>query len=422
MLRWGAAFTVDAAEVTVASSVVLPEEIGTEASMARRWTTAEDRVLYRLYPQGVPIREIASALGRSADAVCERRRALALPARPRSRPWSPREDDLLRVASSAGLPAATLVGALSRDAEQIRRRRRVLLGTALRLRAYTPAEDEAIRACWKDDLDVQHLALALGRSPGTIRLRAQKLGCFQPVRRPRWREHEDAAVHDGYKQGLTCAQIAAELPGRTVSAVAARAGKLGLATYARIWTPRDDRILRALTRDAFELERAAQILARTPEAVRARARKLGLAPPRSRRTHQTPRRWTCAEDEQLRLHAGHNPAILAELLDRSPEAVVQRLRRLGLREVRERSPHHPAPGRRGPTPGERATVARELRTGGPRRQLALARRLGRQPAEIRALAPAYPPTAVGEPATATGSQAAAPPGAEGERKTVAGRR
>jgi hypothetical protein len=141
--------------------------------------------------------------------------------------------------------------------------------------------------------------------------------------------------------------------------------------------------------EEVELERAAQILARTPDALRARARKLGLDLPRSQRAHQSGRRWTRAEDEQLRLHAGLNPATLADLLERSPEAITQRLRRIGLREARERSPHHPVPTRNGLTPGERLTVVRELRAGGPRRQLALARRLGRAPAEIRALAARY---------------------------------
>jgi hypothetical protein len=357
--------------------------------MARRWSIAEDRVLHSLYPQGVPIREIAQHLGRSEDAVSERRRALGLPARPRSRPWSAREDELLRAAAAIGVPAAALAGRLGRDAEQVRRRRRALLGSSLQLRSYTPAEDEAIRACWHGERDVQGLARALGRSPGSIRLRAQALGVHAPTRRRRWQGYEDAALRDGYERGLTCRQIAAELPGRSGSAIAARAAKLGLATYGRAWTPRDDRSLQALVLEGMELERAAQILGRTPDALRARTRKLGLAVPRSPRSHQVGRRWTAAEDERLRLHAGLNPATLAELLERSPEAVTQRLRRIGLREARERSPHHPAPAHNGLTPGERATVTRELRGGGARRQLALAQRLGRPPAEIKALIARY---------------------------------
>jgi hypothetical protein len=355
--------------------------------MARRWTTTEDRLLRRLYPQLVPIREIATELGRSEDAVSERRRALRLPARPRQRPWSPAEDQLLRAVATAGLPAAALASRLARDAEQIRRRRRTLLGAAAAApRAYMPADDDAIRASWEGDLDLGRLAGDLGRSPGSIRLRAVKLGLHRPARRRRWHAYEDAAARDGYERGLSCEQIATELTGRTTSAVAARAAKLGLATYARKWTASDDHALRILTFHGAELERATQLLARTPDALRARARKLGLTPLRSRRSDQRPRRWTAGEDEQLRLHQGLNPGALAELLGRSPEAVAQRLRRLNVREARQRSPHHPASVRGGFTPGERATLARELQTGAPRRELALAQRLGRTPAEIRAVA------------------------------------
>lgn len=353
--------------------------------MANRWTPNEDRELRALYPRGVPIGKIARHLGRTEDAVSERRRTLRLAPRPRQRAWSPAEDDLIRAAAAAGLPAGELSSRLGRSAEQIRRRRRALLGTRINPRPYTRADDQVIRTSWQRNLDVQQIARMLERSPGSIRLRAQKLGCYEPVRRRRWRAYEDAAVRDGYELGLTCAQIATELPERSPSAVAARAAKLGLASHGRIWTARDDWALRALVREGLELERAAQLLARTPEALRARARKLGLVTLRSRRSHQVPRRWSPAEDEQLVLHAGLNPALLAELLDRSPEAISQRLRRLGLRDARERSPHHHVPAHNGLTPGELALVERELRAGGPRRQLALARRLGRQPAEIRAV-------------------------------------
>lgn len=190
-------------------------------------------------------------------------------------------------------------------------------------------------------------------------------------------------MRDGYELGLTCAEIAIDLPGRTTSAVVARAAKLGLASYARVWTAVDDRRLRSLAVSGAEVEQAARVLSRTPEALRARARKLDLPPLRSTRTRQPAKRWTPDEDGQLRLHVGVNPAVLAQMLDRSPEAVVQRLRRLGLREARRRSPHHLVPARRGLTPGELATVTRELRAGGPRRRLSLAHRLGLTPGQLR---------------------------------------
>lgn len=170
---------------------------------------------------------------------------------------------------------------------------------------------------------------------------------------------------------------------RTTSAVVARAAKLGLASYARVWTEADDRRLRALATSGAEVEDAARVLSRTPEALRARARKLGLPALRSTRSRQPAKRWTPDEDGQLRLHVGANPAVLALMLGRSPEAVVQRLRRLGLRKTRRRSPHHLVPARRGLTPGQLATVVRELRDGGPRRRMSLAQRLGLTPGQLR---------------------------------------
>lgn len=362
--------------------------------MPPRWSAQEDHVLRRRYADGAPLRAIAAQLGRSENAVAERRRTLNIAARPRQRPWTEREDQLLRAAGALGLPAAVIAEHLHRPADQVRRRRRALIGAGRGPRPFTVAEDAQIADCWTRAGDVEPLAHAFGRTAGAVRLRAQKLGLHRPPSRPRWRADEDAAVRDGYERGLSCAHIAAELPGRTPTAVAARAAKLGVATYARAWTPREDHALRQLARNGIELERAARRLGRTPEALRARARKLDLAPPRSPRTGRGGRRWTPSEDELLRLYGALNPAALADLLDRSPEAITQRLRRLGLREGAQRSPHHPVPARGELTPGQRATVIRELHAGGPGRQLALARRLSVPPAAIQAVnkrAARYPP-------------------------------
>lgn len=343
-------------------------------------------MLRRLYANGTPMQTIAQRLGRSPDAVSERRRVLGIAPRPRSRPWSPAEDELLRAASTLEIPAAVIAERLGRPAEQVRRHRRVLVGARRAPIPFTGGEDAAIVACWAQNGDVRALARDLDRPAASVRLRAQKLGVHHPPPRPRWRAHEDAAVRDGYELGLTCAQIATELPGRTAAAVAARAAKLGLATYARAWTAREDGDLRQLLHGGIELEFVAQLLARTPQAVRARARKLTIAPPRARRAGRDGKRWTSAEDELLALHSALNPAALAQLLERSPEAITQRLRGRGLRDGAQRSPHHPVPRANQFTPGEHATVTRELRAGGPRRQLALATRFGVRLADIRQLA------------------------------------
>jgi hypothetical protein len=349
------------------------------------WSTDEDWLLRQLYEQGAPLRAIAARVGRSPDAVSERRRALGIASRQRSRPWSPLEDQLLQAGSARGVPAALIARRLGRPPEQVRQRRRALMGAGRAGRPYRAAEDDAIAACWAKGGDVEDLARLLGRSAGSIRLRAQKLGLHRPSPRARWRAYEDAAVRDGYEHGLTCAQIAAELHTRTPAAVAARAAKLGLATHARAWTPYEDRVLRQLAHRGTELEHAAQLLWRTPQSLRARARKLRIAPPPPRHARRTGGRWTSAEDELLRLYGARNPAALAELLDRSAEAITKRLRVLGLRDGAQRSPHHPVPARSGLTPGQRTAVTRELPAGGLRRRLALAQRLGLEPADARRL-------------------------------------
>jgi hypothetical protein len=63
------------------------------------------------------------------------------------------------------------------------------------------------------------------------------------------------------------------------------------------------------------------------------------------------------------LRCAHNPAALAELLDRRRGAITQRLRRVGLREHAGRSPHHPVPSRGWLTPVVPAAMTRELHIG-----------------------------------------------------------
>jgi hypothetical protein len=66
-----------------------------------------------------------------------------------------------------------------------------------------------------------------------VRVHAQQLAIHRPPPRRRWADWEDASIRDGYTSALSCAQIASRLPHRSATSIAARAGKLGLATYAR---------------------------------------------------------------------------------------------------------------------------------------------------------------------------------------------
>jgi hypothetical protein len=350
-----------------------------------RWRNEEDALLARHYAAGVVRREIAARLGRSEDALDARRRTLGIPARRGTRPWSATEDALLRAAEAAGVPASELATRIGRPPDAVRRRRREL-GLAVQApgRRYSALEDGALRRLWLAGGDLAALAVELGRSPASLRLRARALDLHSPVARLRWLPGEDLVLRQAYGLGLTCTAISDEaLPGRSARAIAARARKLGIAVYGRIWSTDEHRRLAALTAERTPLEEVAALLFRTPEAVRRRARKLGLEPLRPAPHENAHRRWRREEDALLRRHASHDPVSLARLLGRSDHAVRRRLAVLGLRRGRERSPHHELVASASLTPAERRLVARELAGGSARRLLSLSRRLGRSPGALK---------------------------------------
>jgi hypothetical protein len=320
-------------------------------------------------------------LGRSVDAIVARRMLLGIPARGAPRPWSMLEDQVLRGAVAAQLPATVLAGRLNRSVEQIRARRRRVGLTMPAARRYTAAEDAVLRDGWAAGAPIGALAQRLGRSPGAVRLRAESLGLHRPAPRRRWTAAEDTVVRDGYADGLTCRRIADGLSGRTPSAIAARARKLGLTTHGRAWTAHEDDRLRRLSSRYSPVD-IARAFGRTPEAVRRRSRRLGLANGESSKPPRTGARWTADEDALLQLHARLDPGTLAARLGRSDFAVAARLRRLGLRDGRHRSPHHPAATQGGLTPGERRLVEREVAQASGRGLLSLAQRLDRSPASV----------------------------------------
>ena len=337
-----------------------------------------------MYVDGAPLAAIAEQTGRTEDAVNSRRVALGLQPR-RTADWSALADAVLREAVQAGLNATVIAEKMHRPVEQVRVRRRALgLGGAA-ARPYTLTDDAAIRASWTSTGSLEELARRLGRSPDALLLRARRLGLHDPPRRERWDPLEDSRVRDGYSDGLTCEEIAQRLPGRTPTAVAARARRLGLTTYARRWSAEEEGLLSRML-SQHSIDDAARLFGRTPEAIRRKARTLGIVATASPNRARAGARWTADDDALLRLHAALNPALLASLLRRSDHAVAGRLRRLGLRAGRQRSPHHPSPVNGGLTPGERALLERELRLRGDRALFDLEHRLERTAAELRVAA------------------------------------
>lgn len=354
--------------------------------MAARWSRDDDALLARLYGEGEPVRRIAERLQRSDDAIVARRRALGIARRDRG--WSPSRDALVATAARAGLPASVVAASLRMPADRVRRRRAKLVGSRPAARRYNAAEDAAIADALRSGGDLNALAGRLGRSPEALRLRARALGVYAAPRRRRWTRVEDDALRAGYRDGCSCRQIAERIGGgRTATAVAARARKLGLSTYGRCWSPHEDEQLRKLLRTGMTLDAVALALVRSPEAVRQRARKLTLVVLQAATAHRrrAGERWTAHEDDLLHANVAADPIVLAAVLGRSDGAVRARMRSLALVAPRQRSPHHAVSRPRELAPGELALLSRELHGDpGPARVLAVARRLRRPPATIRA--------------------------------------
>jgi hypothetical protein len=230
-------------------------------------------------------------------------------------------------------------------------------------------EDRALLRLYAADHPVTEIAIALGRSADAVTARRRQLGV--PPRRPRaWSAREDALLRAALSDGVPATRVAARID-RTPDAVRRRQRTLcGHPSAPRRYQPADDEAIRRCFVRGDDVVALAQSLGRSVDAVRLRARALGVhqparrarwrAPPKTRScATATPRGgrqlglpgpppppspsarrcrpWSEQEDEVLRLHAGVNPATLAQLIGRSDLAVTARLRLLGLRAARERS-------------------------------------------------------------------------------------
>ena len=157
------------------------------------------------------------------------------------------------------------------------------------------------------------VARRFGRSEAAIRLRAPELGLIAAERRRRWSTYEDQLVPEGYEQGLSCDEVAAHLA-RSSTAVAARARRLGSATYARWWRPDEDAAMRTMAAAGVATSVAADRLSRTPEAVRRLSHALGIDLPADLAPNGG-RRWSPREDSILRELSALSPDRLARCSD-----------------------------------------------------------------------------------------------------------
>jgi hypothetical protein len=118
------------------------------------------------------------------------------------------------------------------------------------------------------------------------------------------------------------------------------------------------------------------------KAIRRRARTLDLAPLVPERHAHATRSWRADEDELLRRAPVADLVLLSRRLGRSDQAIGRRLATPGLRVGRERSPHRALTQQTTLSVGERRLVLSALESGGGK-LLALSRRLGQPPGELR---------------------------------------
>ena len=157
-----------------------------KAPRRRRWAADEDGQLRAAYADGLSIRQIMERLDeRSTGAIVARAQLLGLAQH--GRRWTAAEDTELAALASLDLSAATQIAQqLGRTAEAIGQRCRLLALPSpapeppRRRRWWTRSDDEFLTDHAHEP--VARLAAALGRSPAAVRRRRHGLGLAKPQR------------------------------------------------------------------------------------------------------------------------------------------------------------------------------------------------------------------------------------------------
>ena len=183
-----------------------------------------------------------------------------------------------------------------------------------------------LRRLYAQRLPVKQIAGELGRSPDAIVARRKALRI--PPRRTRiWSAREDDLLRAGTAAGVSATVLGALL-GRSPDRVRARRRMLiGRRPAGRPYLSHEDEQIRICVTGDGDLAGVARRLGRTPDALRLRAKQLGLHDPPPRR------RWSDWEDAIVR--DGYTSAlpcgeIARGLPGRTAASVAARARRLGL--------------------------------------------------------------------------------------------
>ena len=189
--------------------------------------------------------------------------------------------------------------------------------------AWTHDDDVKLRRQRGSGASNARIAELMGRSLRAVEARASRLGI--KTRRRRWTADEDAAIERMRAEGKTAQEIAAQI-GRTRVAVERRAQCLGLEHVKRAWTVAERRRLVALYEQGLSRDEIAAQLNRTTVAIKD-ALDIEINP--RERLHL--RRWAAWEDRVIRGGwSEQTDAQLAAALGRTAAAVKARRCKLGL--------------------------------------------------------------------------------------------
>ena len=248
----------------------------------------EDAQIRAGYAKGVPVAQIASLIGRPFAGVISRASALAL--------------------AATGVPYVVIARALASEGFPARNSRS--LGQRLRKLGYGRGwgrpwiieEDELLRHAYATGASLTPLRERLGRSPHSIRWRAEALGLRGThVRRdgfrqgPVWTAEDEARLRADYGKVPT-RELARDL-GRGVRAVLYHANRLGLVHgFMRAFSAHEDRAIRNAWTHGVSMVDVAQALGRDPAVIGKHAARIGcrfndparpVRGPRTRRANRT---------------------------------------------------------------------------------------------------------------------------------------
>lgn len=176
-------------------------------------------------------------------------------------------------------------------------------------------------------MPVAELAVNLGRTPGAVRLMADKLGCRRKKNAP-WSDAEIEIIRKHYILGTEANMLASLLPGRSVSAIFSMAASLGVQS-GRFWREEELCILKA----EYPVQGTAMtrlLPGRNKVSVRIMARRLGLK--KSRHSETGLRPWSTEELTLLEKHmhmsvAEQQATLFSDRTKRAVEKARERLKK-----------------------------------------------------------------------------------------------